>query len=53
MHNTTRVILPIWCWDNANNKTELKQNITYYMSKSYPGYEVIEVHKYYAVCERG
>lgn len=51
MINKTRVVLPIWCWNNASNKTQLKQNIIYYMSKSYPGYTVKEIHKYYAVCE--
>lgn len=51
MHNQVRVILPKWCWDNAKNKTQLRQNIAYYLQR-YPGYRVIEVGKYYAVCER-
>ena len=50
MYEKTKVILPKWCWDNANNKTELKQNIIYYMQR-YEGYKVIEVGKYYAICE--
>jgi len=50
MINKTKVILPHWCWDNANNKTQLKQNIAYYMQR-YKGYTVKEIHKYYAICE--
>lgn len=50
MINKTRIALPKWCWDNAANKEELKQNISTYMSR-YPGYDVKEVGKYYVICE--
>lgn len=51
MHNKTRVILSPKLWDNAKTKAELKKNIGAYMSKSYPNYTVIEVGKYYAICQ--
>lgn len=49
--STTHVVLPKWCWDKANNKQELKDNISFYM-KIYPGYKIVEIHKYYAICQR-
>jgi len=52
MNARARVILPLWIWENANNKSEFKQNLAYYMQR-YPGYEVIEVHKHYAICDKG
>lgn len=50
--NKTRVILPRWIWDKAKDKSEFKSLIVNYM-KRYPGYKILELHKYYAVCERG
>ena len=52
MHANTRIVLPKWIWDNAENKQEFKRNISQYM-KRYPGYRVVEVRKYYCICERG
>lgn len=51
MQVNTRVVLPRWCWQDAQTKEELKRNISYYM-KRYPGYQVIEIGKYYAICHR-
>lgn len=48
--SSTRIILPKWCWDNAKDKQELKQNISSYL-KRYPGYTIKEVGKYYAICD--
>lgn len=50
MYNTSRVILPKWLWDNAKDKAEFKSNLAYYMQR-YPGYRVVKVGKYYAICE--
>jgi hypothetical protein len=52
MHNRSRVILPMWIWTDSKDKAEFKENLSYYM-KRYPGYQVVEVHKYYAICDRG
>lgn len=51
MQNKSKVILAKKLWDEAADKQELKQNISRYMSVAYPGYQVLEVHKYYAICE--
>jgi hypothetical protein len=52
MHNRSMVILPRKFWEQATDKRHLKQLIGSYLSVAYPGYEVVEVHKYYAICER-
>ncbi len=50
MHNRTRVILPQWIWTDAKDKAMFKANLSMYMRR-YKGYTVIEVGKYYAICE--
>lgn len=50
MYNTSRVILPKWIWDNAKDNNEFKANLANYMQR-YPGYRVVNVGKYYAICE--
>ena len=52
MINTSKVILPKILWDKAKDKQELKQLITAYMRR-YPDYRVVEIGKYYAICEIG
>ncbi|MGY0692947.1 hypothetical protein ACW2QC_09190 [Virgibacillus sp. FSP13] len=52
MLERTRVILPRWIWDIAEDKEHFKQLVSSYMTR-YPGYKVIEIGKYYAICERG
>lgn len=52
MYERARVILPKWCWDNTKNKQDLKNNISQYLRR-YPGYKVIKIGKYYAICEIG
>lgn len=51
MYETSRVILSKKLWDSSNSKEELKQKIGAYMKKNYPDYTVVEVGKYYAICE--
>lgn len=51
MNDRTTVLLNPALWEKAQSKQELKQLIGNYMAKSYPGYRVVEIHKYYAVCE--
>jgi len=46
-----KVLLAKKLWDKSKNKQELKENIGRYMAVAYPDYEVVEVHKYYAICE--
>lgn len=47
----SRVVLNPKFWEQAQSKKELKQLINNYMTVAYPDYRVIEVHKYYAICE--
>ena len=47
----SRVVLNPKFWEKAQSKKELKQLISNYMTVAYPDYRVIEVHKYYAICE--
>lgn len=53
MMNKSRVMLPRKFWEQAQSKEQLKQLIGNYMAVSYPDYTVLEVHKYYAICEIG
>lgn len=53
MRGKSRIILNSDFWKQAQSKAELKQLIGNYMNKNYPGYRVIEVGKYYAICEIG
>lgn len=52
MNERSRVILAKRLWDESADKQELKQRIGDYIKVAYPGYQVIEVGKYYAICER-
>lgn len=47
----TTVILPRWIWDEAKDKDHFKQLVGEYM-KRYPGYEIMKIGKYYAICKR-
>lgn len=51
MRDKSRVILNKKLWQQAQSKEELKQLIGNYINKNYPGYHVVEVGKYYAICE--
>lgn len=51
MRGKSRVMLPRKYWQQAQSKQELKWLIGDYINKLYPGYEVLEVHKYYCICE--
>ena len=53
MHNRSMVILPKKFWEQSTDKEELKNLIGNYLSVGYPGYQVVEVHKYYAICDIG
>ena len=47
------VVLPKKFWDEAQTKEELDRLIENYMSFVYPGYQVLEIHKYHAICDTG
>lgn len=51
MHELTRVVLPKWIWEEATDKDHFKQLVQQYMYR-YKGYKIIEIGKYYAICER-
>lgn len=51
MYNKSKVILAERLWTESGTKEELKQRIGIYMNKNYPGYVVVEIGKYYAICE--
>lgn len=47
-----KVLLAKKLWTESKSKAELKQRISDYMRVAYPDYRVVEIHKYYAICER-
>lgn len=51
MIDRSKVILSKSFWTESKTKAELKQKISEYMNRNYPNYIVVEVHKYYAICE--
>lgn len=53
MRGKSRVLLAEKLWTESESKQELKQNISLYMAKNYPEYTVLEIHKYYAICDIG
>jgi len=50
MNVYTNVGLARKFWDESKTEDELKQRIINYMNKCYPGYQIIKVKKYYAIC---
>lgn len=50
MQGRSRVILPKWIWEKAKDKAHFKELEAHYM-RHYPGYKVVEIGKYYAICE--
>ena len=53
MRGKSKVILAEKLWKQSKNKEELERLIGNYMSKNYPDYQVLEIHKYYAICDVG
>lgn len=49
MQDRSHVVLPQWIWTEAKDKAHFKQLVAGYMRR-YPGYEVVEIHKHYAIC---
>lgn len=47
----TKVLLPAWIWEEAQNKDHLKQLVLNYMSR-YPDYSIKKVKKPFAICVR-
>lgn len=47
----TTVVLPRWIWDEAKDADHFKELISEYMKKSYPGYKIKRLGRYYAICE--
>lgn len=52
MMNKSRVQLAKKFWEQAQSKEELKQLIGNYMAVAYPTYRVVEIGKFYAICEK-
>lgn len=53
MMGKSMVILPKKFWVQAQSEEELKQFIGNYIAIAYPEYQVLEIHKYYCICETG
>lgn len=49
MRGKSRVVLPVWIWNQAEDKAHFKQLVAGYLRR-YPGYEVVEIGRYYAIC---
>ena len=51
MNNQTKVVLPVWIFEQAQGNTdEIKRLVLEYM-KRYEGYRVLKVSKGFAICE--
>ncbi|MBB6446500.1 hypothetical protein HNR53_003159 [Bacillus benzoevorans] len=48
----TNVLLPEWCFSQAQNTEQLKRLVLDYMQKCYPEYKVKQIKDGMAVCER-
>ncbi|WP_200411332.1 hypothetical protein [Virgibacillus salexigens] len=48
--NQTKVLLPAWIFEQAQDKEEIKRLVLDYMQR-YPGYTVLKVTGRFAVCE--
>lgn len=46
----TTVVLAKAFWTESSSKEELRAKISEYMARNYPNYQVLEIHKYYAIC---
>ncbi|MBN6889933.1 hypothetical protein ACUXCC_003440 [Cytobacillus horneckiae] len=51
MNNQTKVVLPAWIFEQAQDKEHLKQLVLIYMRKGYPTYQVKRIKNGLAVCE--
>lgn len=51
MRGKSKVLLAKKLWTESKDKQELKDRISRYMARNYPDYVVLEIHKYYAICE--
>jgi hypothetical protein len=51
MHNQTKVLLPAWIFEQAQDEKELKRFVLKYMNKSYPGYRILKVKGKFAICD--
>jgi hypothetical protein len=47
----TKVLLPSWIWEKAQDKEHFKMLVLDYMQR-YPNYDVKKVKGKYAICER-
>lgn len=51
MHTQSKVVLPVWIFEQAQgNPDEIKRLVLKYMQR-YEGYRVIKVSKGFAICE--
>ena len=50
MYVRVNVVLPKWIWTKSKTKEDFKTNVAWYL-KRYPGYKVVKLGKYYAICE--
>lgn len=52
MHNTSRVLLPLWVFKDNSRKEVIEEHLKDYM-KRYPEYVVLEVKNGFAICNTG
>jgi len=48
----TKVLLPAWIFEQAEDEQHLKQLVLEYMRPRYPYYRILKVEGQFAVCER-
>ena len=49
--NESKVLLPRWIWERAQDTKHFKQLVLEYIEPRYPGYVVKKVKGRFAVCE--
>lgn len=48
----TKVLLPAWVWEEAQNEVHFKKLVLQYMQPRYPYYKILKVKGHFAICER-
>lgn len=51
MFNESKVLLPEWIWERAQNQEQLIELALKYIEPRYPGYVVRKIKGRFAVCE--
>lgn len=51
MHNTVKVLLPVWVFKDSSRKEVINKKLKQYMQR-YPEYVVLEIKNGFAICKQ-